>query len=1109
MKNQIALEYIIIYSLVLIIFIFLFSVLSFEHLVVSSSEIYSELSSLAQSIAMNINFVYAQGSGFSERFALPVIFGLSSYNITISPQGIVVVSASIGNEKFQSVSYSIAKNIISNPIYKINNLYNIPVAFGYLNISNMNGAICIDYNCSSNLSYISNFNLSLFSQQFYAASFSQVPPGYIQNTTSNKALNYITVVFWFYPIDNGLWGSPNNYWENAISGGSGCWNNFYFYIESGVNPPTESWGITNTNGQQYRLFPGVPLAQNTWQQLVGVYNGSALTIYLNGKPIGSTPASGQIYFNGFTISGTNPITSSGGCNPISGYLANVQIYSIPLTGNQINALYNEGINGAPLSNLNKYLLTWVPLNGNANDYSGNNYTIKTYGSVQFYSVNKILAKVIGSNGKPISNALVGFVANIGLFNNSKVYTASTNQSGIATAYLSFNKTEGTAHVLVTAYPMNANSISLFYPLNLGYGNTVYDLSFAHANGNAFDTNWLNSLVTKLYNSSINVTTSINSPFSLNIWFNASKVSNNTLSCSNVNDQLISLNVSNTPLYISFNSSAIMLKYSTLCSLYSTKIFSDNWYDFGIVSSTSGTSIFLDGILINQSSHVISSVNSIIVGGMNYYGSFGNLQLYSSALSNEQMYTLYLEGPYGLPFSSITTWIPLSQNISNGYYNGLWSLNSSRYLNLINLNNVNNFVSSFNGIKGNITLFNRNVTPSGWTEAAWVYINGSSTGWCGSGHSNVILTDRGPGSGYSLTLGTSPASNNYFGFFFGWDSNSISEFATSLDSFTYKNWYFVVGVYNSSYGFRLYVNGIPVAYYTNSGSHGPGPTCSSGTLISSFNSTYPWVIGYEQAWANVFNGSIANIQIYSRPLSSKEIYSLYKEGINGIPLSNGLVAWYPLNGNANDYSNKKLNGINYGATFTRYNQISNLTYMFKNGLLFSYGANGNSYVAANGYLPLSGGFGASAWFIAKPTYGDTPNIISYGPGSTSGGFQIGIEPNGDLYCGISYSNSWQYFVTNYKIQPYTLYNVICSASPTNGVVIYVNGMPVYTNSYTGSIEATPSFICLGTWACSSQYFNGLISNVMVFNKFINESLANAIYHTYPKYSIINVPLGVYP
>jgi len=69
----------------------------------------------------------------------------------------------------------------------------------------------------------------------------------------------------------------------------------------------------------------------------------------------------------------------------------------------------------------------------------------------------------------------------------------------------------------------------------------------------------------------------------------------------------------------------------------------------------------------------------------------------------------------------------------------------------------------------------------------------------------------------------------------------------------------------------------------------------------------------QAWL----GQIANVQIYNTSLSASEIQALYLEGIGGAPFElQNLVGWYPLNGNANDYSGNGNNGQAIGGvTYT--------------------------------------------------------------------------------------------------------------------------------------------------------------------------------------------------
>ena len=70
------------------------------------------------------------------------------------------------------------------------------------------------------------------------------------------------------------------------------------------------------------------------------------------------------------------------------------------------------------------------------------------------------------------------------------------------------------------------------------------------------------------------------------------------------------------------------------------------------------------------------------------------------------------------------------------------------------------------------------------------------------------------------------------------------------------------------------------------------------------------------WPGSFTGYIANVQVYNTTLSQSEIQTLYLEGIGGAPIRpQNLVGWWPLNGNANDYSGNNNNGQLNSVTFS--------------------------------------------------------------------------------------------------------------------------------------------------------------------------------------------------
>ncbi len=110
-----------------------------------------------------------------------------------------------------------------------------------------------------------------------------------------------------------------------------------------------------------------------WYFIAVDWNASAQSIsfYLNGQIVGS-PATDPILPTTMVMKNT-PYYVIGGQDTgggYNGYEANAQMYNAALSSNDINALYQEGIGGAPIALQN--LVGWWPLNGNAQDYSGNN-----------------------------------------------------------------------------------------------------------------------------------------------------------------------------------------------------------------------------------------------------------------------------------------------------------------------------------------------------------------------------------------------------------------------------------------------------------------------------------------------------------------------------------------------------------------------------------------------------------------------------------------------------------------------------------------------------------------------------------------------------------------
>lgn len=114
------------------------------------------------------------------------------------------------------------------------------------------------------------------------------------------------------------------------------------------------------------------LASNKWYNIVATISSGATpteTYYINGAKVDS--GTSTAWSTGTTWTGLY-IGSAANTIYFNGYLSNIQLYSAAFTQNEVTALYIGGIGGEPTAL--PWLMGWWPLNGNANDYAGNNDT---------------------------------------------------------------------------------------------------------------------------------------------------------------------------------------------------------------------------------------------------------------------------------------------------------------------------------------------------------------------------------------------------------------------------------------------------------------------------------------------------------------------------------------------------------------------------------------------------------------------------------------------------------------------------------------------------------------------------------------------------------------
>jgi len=189
--------------------------------------------------------------------------------------------------------------------------------------------------------------------------------------------NSFTILAWVY------WPPGTNLASPGSSNGD------LGYAWSGPAATDEGFGIFSRSDHWYLNFYGDDLecsggpVAGRWYQFGASWDASTKlqTIWVNGAVNCTRTSSGTLITNSILYIGSGAGAWDGGAY-MDGLVADIQIYNTSLSANDIQALYLEGISGAPIDLQN--LVGWWPLNGNANDYSGNGNNGQVY-NVNFVS----------------------------------------------------------------------------------------------------------------------------------------------------------------------------------------------------------------------------------------------------------------------------------------------------------------------------------------------------------------------------------------------------------------------------------------------------------------------------------------------------------------------------------------------------------------------------------------------------------------------------------------------------------------------------------------------------------------------------------------------------
>jgi hypothetical protein len=389
---------------------------------------------------------------------------------------------------------------------------------------------------------------------------------------------------------------------------------------------------------------------------------------------------------------------------------------------------------------------------------------------------------------------------------------------------------------------------------------------------------------------------------------------------------------------------------------------------------------------------------------------------------------------------------------------------------------NNSAYAFNGTSSYIRVEDNNVLDfsTAFTLCAWFKSNDSIT----PDQAIVGKTYVTNGGGYNLTHYAINGTTISVGFV-----NDPSVKGVYYPAGNYKsNWHFIVGTYDGQ-KIKLYMDGVLLD--------------STLTTLTIPASTQPLFIGRgmpSSSTPRFFNGLIDDVTLYNRAISQSEVNQLlnYQDSSNIVKnLPNGLVAWYPFNGNANDVSGNNLNGSVTNATLTadRFGN-NNSAYTFD-------GTSSYIRVEDNNLLDFSTAFTLCAWFKSNDsitpdqaivgktfvTYGGGYNLTHYAINGTTISVGFVNDPNvrGVYYPAGNYKTNWHFIVGTYDGQK---------------IKLYMDGVLLDSTLTTLTIPAStqPLFIGRGMPSSSTpRFFNGLIDDVSLYNKAISQTEVTQLYN----------------
>ncbi len=199
-------------------------------------------------------------------------------------------------------------------------------------------------------------------------------------------------------------------------------------------------------------------------------------------------------------------------------------------------------------------------------------------------------------------------------------------------------------------------------------------------------------------------------------------------------------------------------------------------------------------------------------------------------------------------------------------------------------------------------------------------------------------------------------------------------------------------------------------------------------------------------------------------------------------TDGLVAYYPFDGDAQDHSGNGNHGVVHGATLTT--GISGQAYLF----------DGVDYIGLPNFNIFGGseGWSYSVW-INSSEVNNRSTVIDF-----HGDKKLLLDINNALlnarYKIRNTTDVWR--VLEYAISSSDWYSIVHTYSPTKGTELFVNGSSVGTDNVSGDgiDEESTAKNKIGQYFDGSFQFAGKIDQVRIYNRALSAAEISALYQS---------------